>query len=356
MRLELERRPERSSVMAIASPMIAVALTVLSAAMIFAVMGRDPLAALWVYFVEPLTQVWSLQELVVKATPLVLIAIGLSLCYLSNNWNIGAEGQYVIGATVGGAVALFFQGSDSALAIPAILLAGIAGGALYALVPAILKVRFRTNEILTSLMLVYVAELILDYLVRGPWRDPAGFNFPQTVTFDHTIPVLVEGSRIHLGAAFAALAVLVCAVLLGRSLKGFEIKVLGQAPRAGRFAGFSPSRMTIFAFLVSGGLAGLAGVCEVAGSMGQLQPSISPGYGFTAIIVAFLGRLNPFGILVGGALLALSYLGGEGAQIALRVPIDITRVIQGLLLLFVLACDTLILYRPRVVASVPRSA
>jgi len=356
MRIELERRPERSRSMAIASPVLAVVLTLIAAGLIFAALGRNPGEALYVYFVEPLTQAWSLQELVVKASPLVLIAIGLSFCYLSNNWNIGAEGQYVVGAIAGGAVALALQGVETVFAVPAIVLAGLAGGALYALIPAILKVRFSTNEILTSLMLVYVAELALDYLVRGPWRDPAGFNFPQTVTFDHTMPILLEGSRVHLGAAFAILAVLGAAVVLARSLWGFEIRVLGQAPRAGLFAGFSPGRTTLLVFLVSGALAGLAGISEVAGSMGQLQPSISPGYGFTAIIVAFLGRLNPIGILIAGLLLALSYLGGEAAQITLKVPIDINRVIQGLLLFFVLACDALILYRPRIVRAVPRAA
>jgi simple sugar transport system permease protein len=356
MRLELEKRSERSATMAIVSPLVAVALTLLSAGLIFVSLGMDPVTASRVYFVEPLTQLYSLQELVVKASPLVLIAIGLSVCFLSNNWNIGAEGQYVMGATLGGGVALWFQGSETSFAVPLIIFAGIVGGAIYALIPAALKVRFNTSEILTSLMLVYVAELLLDYLVRGPWRDPAGFNFPQTVTFDHAVPILVEGSRIHLGAAFAVAAVLAAALLLGLSLKGFEIRLLGQAPRAGLFAGFSPGRTTILVFLVSGALAGLAGVCEVAGSMGQLQPSVSPGYGFTAIIVAFLGRLNPFGILVAGLLLALSYLGGESAQIALQVPIDVTRVIQGLLLFFVLACDALILYRVRLVRPLPQVA
>jgi ABC-type uncharacterized transport system permease subunit len=312
--------------------------------------------ALYIYFIEPLTQAWSIQELIVKAAPLVLIAVGLSLCYLSNNWNIGAEGQYVFGATIGGGVALAFQGTGSPFALPTIILAGVAGGAFLAFIPAILKVRYNTSEILTSLMLVYVAELFLDYLVRGPWRDPAGFNFPQTVTFDTVMPILVPDSRIHLGALFALLAVVGAAVLLGRTLAGFEIRLLGQAPRAARFAGFSPERMTITVFVVSGGLAGLAGICEVVGSMGQLQPTVSPGYGFTAIIVAFLGRLNPFGILLAGLLLALSYIGGEGAQIALKVPIDVTRVIQGLLLFFVLACDTLILYRIRLISAEPRAA
>ncbi|MFN8829951.1 MAG: ABC transporter permease [Labrys sp. (in: a-proteobacteria)] len=351
MRLELERRPERSRTMALLSPLIAIALTILSAAIIFSLFGLEPGHALFVYFVEPLTQVWSLQELVVKAAPLVLIAIGLSLCYLSNNWNIGAEGQYVFGATVGGAVALAFQGSGSPFALPLMILAGAAGGAALAAIPAILKVRFNTNEILTSLMLVYIAELFLDYLVRGPWRDPAGFNFPQTVSFDTTLPILIEGSRIHLGALFALLAVIGAAILIGRTLIGFEIRLLGQAPRAARFAGFSPERMTLLVFIISGALAGLAGIGEVAGSMGQLQPSISPGYGFTAIIVAFLGRLNPIGILIAGFLLALSYLGGEGAQIVLKLPIDMTRVIQGLLLFYVLACDTTILYRVRLVRT-----
>lgn len=364
--LGLERRSERSTAMAVVSPLLAVALTLASAAMIFFLLGQPVGQAMSVYFVEPVQDWHGVGELIVKATPLVLIATGLAVCYLSNNWNIGAEGQYVAGATLGGGVALLFQGSDSALALPAMILAAMIGGALYALIPAVLKARFNTNEILTSLMLVYTAQLMLDWLVRGPWRDPQGFNFPQTVSFDTVMPPLMpfitgplgglvsqdrldtlNDSRAHIGALFAVLAVIGTTLLLGRSLKGFEIRVSGQAPRAALFAGFSPARTTLFVFALSGALAGLAGIGEVAGSMGQLQPSISPGYGFTAIIVAFLGRLNPVGILIAGLALALSYLGGESAQVALRVPIDITRVIQGLLLFYVLACDTLILYRVR---------
>jgi simple sugar transport system permease protein len=351
MRLELEKRPERSSLMALASPLIAIALTLVSAAVIFALYGKPPGQALYVYFVRPLTQFRTFQELFVKATPLVLIAVGLSLCYLSNNWNIGAEGQYIIGAACGGGVALACQGTSSGFAVAGIILAGMAGGALWALIPALLKTRFNTNEILTSLMLVYVADKLLDYLVRGPWRDPAGLNFPLTADFDNVIPVIIPHSRIHLGAAFAVLAVLAATFLLARTLKGFEIRLLGQAPRAGLFAGFSPQRMTIFVFLVSGALAGLAGISEAAGTMGLLQLPFATGYGFTAIIVAFLGRLNPIGILLAGLLLALSYLGGEAAQITLKVPIGITKVIQGLLLFYVLACDTLILYRFRLTRS-----
>jgi simple sugar transport system permease protein len=230
------------------------------------------------------------------------------------------------------------------------LLMGIAGGMAWAAIPAFLKVRFGTNEILVSLMLVYIAQLGLDWLVRGPWRDPDGFNFPESRIFTDaaTLPPLSDG-RMHMGAIFALIAVAALALVLAKSLKGFEIRVLGQAPRAGRFAGFSQGRMIWFAFLLSGGLAGLAGISEVSGSINQLTPIISPGYGFTAIIVAFLGRLNPIGILISGFLLALSYLGGEAAQVGLGISDKTARVFQGMLLFYVLACDTLILYRIRIV-------
>jgi simple sugar transport system permease protein len=214
-------------------------------------------------------------------------------------------------------------------------------------VPALLKVRMGTNEILTSLMLVYIAELLLDYLVRGPWRDPRALNFPQSVTFDIGVPILFEGSRIHAGAVLAVLFALAGAHVLRRTMAGFEIRVLGQSPRAAAFAGFSPARTTLLVFALSGALAGLAGALEVVGTMNQLRPTISPGYGFAAIIVAFLGRLNPLGALFAGTLLALSYLGGENAQIMMKIPLNATRVLQGLLLFFVLACDLLILYRVR---------
>ena len=356
MHIELERRPERSTLMALVSPLIAIVLTVVSAAIIFELYGKPPGDALYVYFVKPLTSLRTFQELIVKATPLVLIAIGLSFCYLSNNWNIGAEGQYMIGATVGGGIALLFQGSTPIYAVPLILIGGMVGGALWGLIPALLKTRFNTNEILTSLMLVYVADKVLDYLVRGPWRDPAGLNFPLTADFDNSIPTLFYRSPIHLDSAFAAVVVIAAAVLLWRSLMGFEIRVLGQAPRAGLFAGFSPTSMTLLVFAISGALSGLAGICVANGTMGNLQLPFASGYGFTAIIVAFLGRLNPIGILLAGLLLALSYLGGEAAQVSLQVPIGITNVIQGLLLFYVLGCDTLILYRLRIVRSELKAA
>jgi general nucleoside transport system permease protein len=359
MPLVLERREERSSAAAIASPLIAIALTLTTMAILFAALGKNPITALSVYFLEPLTDSYSLVEIAVKATPLVMIAVGLSLCYLANVWNIGAEGQFLIGAVCGSWLAVKTQGADAgAWVLPVMLMLGAIGGALYALVPAIAKVRFGASEILTSLMLVYVADLLLDYLVRGPWRDPNGFNFPTTAEFDPvaTVPILIDETRLHVGALIALVVVAVASVLLGRTIKGFEIKVVGAAPRAARFAGFSADKVVILTFLVSGALAGLAGIIEVAGPVGHLQPNFSPGYGFTAIIVAFLGRLNPIGILIAGLFLALTFIGGEQAQISIKVPLDLTKVFQGILLFYVLACDSLILYRIRAVSSRPGAA
>ena len=348
MQLVLERRAERSRVMALASPLIAVALTLATGAVLFALLGKPPIEALKIYFFDPLRDPWALQEIAVKATPLVLIAVGLAMCYLANAWNIGAEGQFLIGAITGGWLAVATHGTDAGYwVLPAMLILGAAGGAAYALIPALFRVRFGASEILTSLMLVYVAELLLDYLVRGPWRDPKGFNFPTTAEFDSvaTVPLLIEGSRLHAGAIIALVAVVLTAIMLARTIKGFEIRLVGTAPKAARFAGFSSNQLVIVTFLISGALAGLAGIIEVAGPVGHLQPGISPGYGFTAIIVAFLGRLNPIGIMVAGLFLALTFIGGEQAQISMKIPLDLTKVCQGMLLFYVLACDSLILCR-----------
>src|SRR5271167_3451233 len=359
MQLVLEKRAERSNTIALVSPLIAIGMTIVTMVILFAILGKNPALALWVYFIDPLTDSYSLQEIAVKATPLVMIAIGLSLCYLANVWNIGAEGQFLIGAVAGSWIAVKTQGTDAGhWVLPAMLLLGAIAGALYALIPAICKVKFGASEILTSLMLVYVADLFLDYMVRGPWRDPAGFNFPTTAEFDPvaTVPVLIAGGRLHLGALITLVVVAAAAVLLGRTIKGFEIRVVGAAPRAARFGGFNSNQLILLTFAVSGALAGLAGIIEVAGPVGHLQPGISPGYGFTAIIVAFLGRLNPIGILIAGLFLALTFIGGEQAQISMRIPLDLTKVFQGILLFFVLACDSLVLYRIHLMPSHRKAA
>lgn len=357
--IQLEKRVQRSALFSALSPFIALLLTMFLGAIMFTLLGKAPHLALYSYFIEPLTEVWSIHELMIKAAPLILIATGLSVCYLSNNWNIGAEGQFIFGALAGSILPVLFPGFTGPLVLPLMLIMGVLGGAAYAGIPALLKVKFNTNEILTSLMLVYVAQLFLDWLVRGPWRNPEGFNFPETRIFhaDAILPEIWSASgRAHWGFVLAIIAALAMWFLLTKSIKGFEIRVMGLSPRAGRFAGFSASKMVFTTFLIAGGLAGLAGISEVSGAIGQLRPVISPGYGFTAIIVAFLGRLNPLGIIAAGLILALSYLGGEAAQISLGVSNKVSSVFQGLLLFSVLACDTLIHYRIKIISSFGKRA
>jgi simple sugar transport system permease protein len=346
MRLVLEKRPEHSAKMALLSPVIALCLTVIVGGVIFALRGLNPFEALYIYFVEPLTDQWAREQLIAKAAPLVLIGAGLAICYAANVWNIGAEGQFIVGALLAGMIPVYFTSWQTPEVMVVMLALGILGGMAWAAVPAFLKNRFGTNEILTSLMLVYVAQYLFDWLVRGPWRDPQGFNFPKSVNFDGW-QLLPRWGDVHLGALFALVAALVLFVMMARMLKGFELQVLGAAPRAGRFAGFSGPKAVMFCFLLSGALAGLAGASDVMGSSGQLQTPYSPNYGFVAIIVAFLGRLNPLGVVIAGLLLALSFIGGESVQVSLGISDKIAKVFQGILLFFLLACDTLILYRVR---------
>ncbi len=343
----LEKRPAPSAVWSIAAPLLALLVAVVLGGVLFAALGHPPLKALYIYFVEPLTSFWSIEELLVKATPLLLIGCGLALAYRANVWNIGAEGQLVMGAIAGSAIPILLPEWNDPLALVAMLALGMAGGAAYAAIPAMLKNRFNTNEILTSLMLVYVAGLFLDWLVRGPWRDPMGFNFPKSVAFEgwHLLPVI--SGRVHLGLVLAGVAVILLWLVLSHTRAGFAVRVQGTSAQAAQFAGFSARRITLGVMLFSGALAGLAGIGEVAGVIGHLQPSISPGYGFAAIIVAVLGRLSPAGVLLAALLLALTYLGGEAAQLALGMPAKVAQAFQGLLLFLILAAEVLVHYRVR---------
>lgn len=339
--------------MAIASPLIALALTALVAGLLFAALGKNPFDGLAMFFVEPLRGVRQLTEVALKATPLILCALGLAVSYRANVWNIGAEGQYLIGATAAGGVALWVTShgvvAPRALLTPLILVAGVCGGVAWAAIVAVLRDRFHANEILVSLMLVYVAQQLVNTLVFGPWRDPQGFNFPQTMTFDAStgLALLVPHSRLHIGFAIALMLAVVTWLFLARSWRGFQLGVGGSAPKAARYAGFSARTTLWTALSISGGMAGLAGAMEVAGPLRQLTPFMSMGYGFTAIIVCFVGRLHPFGIVLAGALLSMFLIGGELGQSRLGLPNALSGVFQGLLLFMLLATDTLVRYRVR---------
>jgi simple sugar transport system permease protein len=316
---------------------------------LFVLLGKDPVRGLQMFFWEPLKSAYALGELMVKATPLLVIALGLAVCYRSNVWNIGAEGQFVIGAVAASGVALLADKESGRWFVLAVLLAGVAGGMFWASITAWLKDKFHANEILVSLMLVYVADMVLGYLVYGPWKDPAGYNFPQTKNFEAVtqIPRLMTGSRVSVGLILALLGAVAVWIFLFRTRAGFAQQVGGLAPAAARFAGFSSRKALWTALLVSGGAAGLAGALEVAGPLGQLTPYVPAGYGFAAIIVAFVGRLHPVGMVFSAVLMSMFYIGGELAQSRMGLPKSITGVFQGLLLFSLLACDTLVAYRLR---------
>ncbi|QTN29856.1 ABC transporter permease [Rhodoferax sp. AJA081-3] len=347
--LKLEARPQPSQVWTYASPLLALLCTVVIGVILFVLLGKDPVRGLQVFFWDPIKSGYAVGELVVKATPLLLIALGLAVCFRSNVWNIGAEGQYILGAITAGGVALMADKTTGGWIVPVLLLAGVLGGMAWAGLTALLRDKFNANEILVSLMLVYVAVQVLGYLVFGPWKDPNGYNFPQTKSFEAVtrIPRLFDGSRVSIGVILALLGVAGVWVFLFRTRAGFAQQVGGLAPAASRYAGFSSRRALWTALLISGGMAGLAGGLEVAGPIGQLTPYVPAGYGFAAIIVAFVGRLHPVGMVFSALLMSMFYIGGELAQSRLGLPKSLTGVFQGLLLFSLLACDTLVNYRLR---------
>ncbi|GAA0775961.1 ABC transporter permease [Castellaniella ginsengisoli] len=349
--LELVPRAEPSRRMVWLSPLMAVALTALCGVFMFLAVGKSPLDGLAVFFFEPLASLHGWSEVGVKMAPLLLCAVGLALCFRANIFNIGAEGQLVVGAITSGALILWFDdgtGGGGPLMIVLALLAGALGGAAWAAVVAWLRDSFHANEILVSLMLVYVAELLLSYLVHGVMRDPDGFGFPQSRLFDDGFLLpMWPGTRLHLGLALALAAALAAWLLLARLFAGYRLTVGGLAPLAARYAGFSSRRALWGCMLGSGALAGVAGACEIMGPIGQITPSVSPGYGFAAIIVAFVGRLHPLGVIFASFIMALFYIGGELSQTRMGMPSAITGIFQGILLFSLLACDVLIHQRLR---------
>lgn len=352
--LRLERRPNPSRFWLYATPPVAVVLTMIAGGLLFAAMGKDPFAVIRTIFWDPLFGDFAFYlrgQLLVKAGPLILIAIGLAMGFRAGIWNIGAEGQYIMGAICGAAVGLAAYPTESRLIFPVMVLAGALGGWAWAMIPAILRTRFNTNEILVSLMLVYVAETILAKAATGFLRNPDGMGFPGSRNFS-SYPAasnaeLFAGSGLHWGGVTAVFVALAAHVLLRHHVLGYQIRLAGQAPRAARFHGIDPARLVIFCMGLSGALAGLAGLFEVTGPAGQISIDFNSGYGFTAIIVAFLGRLNPLGIVLAGLLMALTYVGGEMASTNMGLPAAAIQVFQGMLLFFLLGVDVMTNYRIR---------
>lgn len=353
--IRLEKRPMPSRAWAWVTPLVAVLATMVAGGVLFAFLGKDPVAAIRTIFWDPLFGEFAFYyrgQLLVKAGPLILIAVGLSLGFKAGIWNIGAEGQYIMGAIFGAAVGLALYPMEARwLVFPATVIAGAMGGFLWAMIPGILRTRFNTNEILVSLLLVYVAEQILAWTALGPLRNPEGSGFPGSRNLRQYDAAanneLIAGSGMHWGVVAAFIAVIFAYVLLSRHIMGFNIRLAGESPRAARFAGVNPTRLVLFCLGVSGALAGLAGLFEVAGPAGQISIDFNSGYGFTAIIVAFLGRLHPIGILLAGLLLALTYIGGEAAQSSMGLPAAAIQAFQGMLLFFLLGFDVLTNFRVR---------
>lgn len=329
------------------SPVLAVFLTVITSIFLFTALGKDPIEALYTFFISPIANWYGITELLVVAIPILLCAYGLALCYRAAIWNIGAEGQLLAGAILGTVVALQFVDSTSWVALPLTLLGGMVGGMICAGISAFLNLRLNCNETLVTIMMNYIALNTLLWAVYGPLKDPHGYNFPESALFgDSTLlPVMFEGTRLHIGLLLVLLALVAIWVFMSKTFLGFQIKVLGLDKPAAHMAGFKQKKLAAMVFLASGALAGLAGSVIITGTTGQLIPAISPGYGYSAIIVAFLGRLHPIGITLAGLLIALLFMGGELSQMNLELPRAITGILQGLILFFLLSCDVLIRYR-----------
>ena len=340
-------RAQSSNIMNIFAPIIAVILTLITGSIIFSIMGFNPFFALHTFFISPISTTYGISELLVKATPLALIATGLAFCFKNNIYNIGAEGQLTMGAIFGGGIGIYFHDTNSFWLLPLMIIGGAIGGSLWAMIPALLKNKFNTNEILTSLMLVYVALFILDFLVVGPWRDPEGYSFPKTRSFSDSgrMPLLFDGLRIHIGLIITLILIFISWFVFAKTIFGFQLKVSGFSPIAARYAGFNQKILFYLAFGICGAFAGIAGLAEVSGPIGLIYRDISPNYGFTAIIVAFLGRLHPLGIIFASLIIALTYLGAEDAQLFMQVPAAVGFLFQGLDLFYLLGADFLVKYK-----------
>lgn len=319
-----------------------------------ALMDVPPLEAYRVILRSSLGDAYGISETVVKAIPLTIAGIAVMLSFTMLLWNIGAEGQIFIGAMASTAVVRYFPSDNAVVMLSSMFLAAAVAAGLWATAAGFLKARWNINEIITTLMLTYVAMNLLNYFVYGPWRDPAGLGFPITAPFPDSarLPAL-WGTRIHLGVVLALVLPAVSWLVLKFSRWGYEIRVMGENPRAAGFAGMNYERNVLLVMFLSGAIAGVAGMCELSGLQGRLQHGFSGGYGNTAIIVAWLARLNPLAVVLVSFLMGVLLVGGESLQVIMRLPLSSIMVLQGLILFFVLGGEFFRKYRIRFVGRGP---
>lgn len=336
------------------SPVLALLLSIISGAILFSAFGIPASQGFYFFVLDPLRDSYGISELLLKVSPILICAYGLLFCFKTGVWNIGAEGQYVCGAILGGWVALGLASFESFMALPLVLLGGALGGLLCAAISALLKAYFNVSVLLTTIMLNYISVHLLMFLVNGPLKDPNGFSFPESAIFEEhlMLPLLFEDLRLNISVFFPLVLMIAAMFVFRRSRFGFEITVAGKSESAAKNAGIPVRRHGIVVLLICGACAGLAGASEVSGPVGQLLPQLSVGYGYTAIICAYLGRMNPIGILFASLLLGLTVVGAESLQLEYELPSAISAVFQGLILFYLLASDYLIEYVKRRAASV----
>lgn len=343
----LVKREQASLKATLLAPPLALLAAVILNVGLYVLMGRSPTAVVYAMLLEPFISWTSFSEVLLKTGPLLLIAQGLAIGFRAKVFNIGAEGQFILGAIFASAIPVWFPMATGFWIWPLMLVLGAIGGALWASITAFWRTRLNASEILVSLMLSLVALQLLYYLLLGPWKDPNGFNFPQSVMFqyDAMVPTLIPGTRVNVSLLIALTFSAAAFVFMQKSFMGYKLQVGGLAPKAAGYAGFSDKSAIWLSLLIGGFAAGLAGAAEVAGPVGQLQRSIATGYGYAAIIVAYLGGLHPIGIVFSSLFMAALYIGGDNAMVSANLPVAAVRVFQGSLLLAYLVAVAFTRYR-----------
>ena len=360
MQLVLERRLDRPRHSEFTFPLIALVLALIFSGILLWIFGANPFETYAAMAAGAFGQRYHISETILRAIPLMLTGLSVGIAFRMLFWNIGAEGQFVWGAIrrdLGRPLSAGTHRRTAPVGLFALMIiAAFAAGAIWGLIPAFLKTALRVNEIITTLMFNYVALLWMQYLYTGSWKDPEGFGFPGSAQFpQHAwLPRLpIDLGRVHYGLIIAIIVAFLIWLVLDRTKWGLEIKVIGKNPVAARYAGMNIARNVLLVMCISGGVAGLAGFSQVAGVAHRLQNGIAVGDGFTAIIVAWLGKLNPWAILVVSILLAGLSTGGDQLQITMGLPAAVSGVLQGSILFFVLGADVFINYRLRVIRSQP---